>query len=55
VLVDMEGGNNLLYLPLDQLMQRRPAPLATAEPPPASAAPPAGAAVPRSRERDGAR
>ncbi len=24
VLVDTEGGNNLLYLPLDQLMQRRP-------------------------------
>jgi membrane protease subunit HflK len=56
VLVDTEGGNNLLYLPLDQLMQRRPVPLATAEPPPASAAPPAtSAAVPRSRERDGAR
>jgi len=25
VLIDTEGGNNLLYLPLDQLMQRRPA------------------------------
>ena len=25
VLVDVEGGNNLMYLPLDKLMQQRPA------------------------------
>jgi membrane protease subunit HflK len=52
VLVDTEGGNNLLYLPLDQLVQRRqnsPPP----ESPPASAAPPTTpSTAPRSRERE---
>jgi membrane protease subunit HflK len=38
VLLDTEGGNNLLYLPLDQLIQRRPNP--PQEPPPTSSAPP---------------
>ena len=53
VLVDTEGGNNLLYLPLDQLMQRRPT-LPAVEPPPAgvSAAPPATGAGARSRDRE---
>jgi membrane protease subunit HflK len=55
VLVDTEGGNNLLYLPLDQLVQRRPAPVAI-EPPPVTAAPPTpNATTPRSRDRDGGR
>ncbi len=51
VLVDTEGGNNVLYLPLDQLMQRRsaaPAPEAATP----SAAPPPTTSTPRSRERD---
>jgi membrane protease subunit HflK len=53
VLVDTEGGNNLLYLPLDQLMQRRPAPIPAAEPTPLSVTPPAPTSTaPRSRERD---
>ncbi len=51
VLVDTDGGNNLIYLPLDQLMQRRPATgttdrTVTASPPPANSSPS------RSRERD---
>jgi len=52
VLVDTEGGNNLLYLPLDQLVQRRP-PAAPEVQPPATAAPPSSpnTAV-RSRERE---
>ncbi len=51
VLVDTEGGNNLLYLPLDQLIQRRPVP--PPEQPPASSAPPSAptpAVRPRERE-----
>jgi membrane protease subunit HflK len=52
VLVDTEGGNNLLYLPLDQLMQRRSGSV-TAEPlPSSSAAPPPPSTGARSRERD---
>jgi membrane protease subunit HflK len=52
VLVDTEGGNNLLYLPLDQLMQRRP-PLPSADStPPSTSAPAANNVAPRSRERD---
>jgi membrane protease subunit HflK len=51
VLVDTEGGNNLLYLPLDQLMQRRQA--VTVESPPATlSAPAANNVAPRSRERE---
>lgn len=51
VLVDTPGGNNLLYLPLDQLIQRRQAAgttdrTITASPPAASSS------APRSRERD---
>ena len=52
VLVDTEGGSNLLYLPLDQLVQRRQ----TSPPPdsaPASApAPTTPSTAPRSRERE---
>jgi membrane protease subunit HflK len=56
VLVDTEGGNNLLYLPLDQLVQRRPAPTPTVEPTPLSVTPPAPTpTTPRSRERDATR
>jgi modulator of FtsH protease HflK len=51
VLVDTEGGNNLLYLPLDQLVQRRSATPA-AEPLPASVAPPPAPTPTRSRERE---
>jgi membrane protease subunit HflK len=51
VLVDTDGGNNLLYLPLDQLIQRRPLP--PPEQPPANSAPPSApspAVRPRERE-----
>src|SRR6185436_929964 len=51
VLVDTDGGNNLLYLPLDQLIQRRPN--AAPEQPPANTAPPSApspAVRPRERE-----
>jgi len=51
VLVDTDGGNNLLYLPLDQLIQRRPN--AAPEQPPANTAPPSSpspAVRPRERE-----
>lgn len=52
VLVDTEGGNNMLYLPLDQLMQRRP-PAPALEPTNSTAAPPATTGtVVRSRERE---
>ena len=55
VLVDTEGGNNLLYLPLDKLVERRST-TSTAEPQvPSSAAPPQSSSAPRSRERDSAR
>jgi modulator of FtsH protease HflK len=51
VLVDTDGGNNLLYLPLDQLVQRRPPP--PTEPPTSNAAPPSTPNAPvRPRERD---
>ena len=50
VLIDTEGGSNLLYLPLDQLVQRRPT--AVPEPAPSSVAPPPSATAPRSRERE---
>lgn len=56
VLVDTEGGNNLLYLPLDQLMQRRP----TSSPETGSGvttvtpgAPMTNNVAPRSRDREG--
>jgi membrane protease subunit HflK len=52
VLVDTEGGNNLLYLPLDQLVQRRQSSLPP-EPAPASApAQTTPSTAPRSRERE---
>jgi membrane protease subunit HflK len=53
VLVDTEGGNNVLYLPLDQLVRPRSSP-ASAEPAPLSmsAPPPPPANTARSRERD---
>jgi membrane protease subunit HflK len=52
VLVDTEGGNNMLYLPLDQLMQRRPTPLPP-EPSSTTTAPPSPTStVMRSRERE---
>ena len=54
VLVDTEGGNNLLYLPLDQLMQRRQAPAPAVETQPTLTLPPPApnVAAPRSRERE---
>jgi membrane protease subunit HflK len=54
VLVDTEGGNNLLYLPLDQLVQRRSTSPAV-EPLPSSAVPPPASTTPRSRDRDAGR
>ena len=52
VLVDTEGGGNLLYLPLDQLMQGRQG-VTNAEPlPPSVSAPAANNVAPRSRERE---
>jgi modulator of FtsH protease HflK len=52
VLVDTNGGNNLLYLPLDQLVQRRPLPPPT-ESPASNAAPPSTPSTPvRPRERE---
>ena len=52
VLVDTEGGNNLLYLPLDQLVQRRQS-SPPQEPAPTSApAPTTPSTAPRSRERE---
>jgi membrane protease subunit HflK len=53
VLVNTEGGNNLLYLPLDQLVQRRPSTSSDSSPPaPSVAAPAATSPVPSSRMRD---
>jgi membrane protease subunit HflK len=52
VLVDTEGGNNLLYLPLDQLVQRRPSLSPPAEAPTTSPPPAAPSTPVRSRERD---
>jgi membrane protease subunit HflK len=54
VLVDTEGGNNLLYLPLDQLVQRRSSP-PVAEPVQSTVSPPPASTTPRSRERDAGR
>jgi membrane protease subunit HflK len=52
VLVDTDGGNNVLYLPLDQLMQRRSA-APGLEPTTTTVAPPsASGTVVRSRERE---
>jgi membrane protease subunit HflK len=52
VLVDTEGGNNMLYLPLDQLMQRRPSAPAV-EPSTTTVAPTTGInTTGRSRERE---
>jgi membrane protease subunit HflK len=54
VLVDTEGGNNLLYLPLDQLMQRRSSSSAVDTPSIPSSATPSNpsSTVIRSRERE---
>jgi membrane protease subunit HflK len=55
VLVDSKQGSNMLYLPLDKIMQQvaqTPAPVAEA---PANAAPAAPAATPDSRSRDALR
>ena len=48
VLIDQKGGNNLLYLPLDKLMQVTGAPAETAKP--AEATPPQEPTTARSRE-----
>jgi membrane protease subunit HflK len=53
VLVDTEGGNNLLYLPLDQLTQRRPTQLPQAETTTVTPNPMTNNVAPRSREREG--
>jgi len=53
VLVDTKGGNNLLYLPLEQLMQRRAAAERGVETSPGvTAVAPSPNVVPRSRERE---
>jgi len=52
VLVDTEGGNNLLYLPLDQLVQRRPSPPPPQQPATSAAPPSAPNTAVRSRERE---
>ena len=52
VLVDTEGGNNVLYLPLDQLMQRRSSVPAADPEVPDAAAPPSSNSAPRARERE---
>ena len=52
VLVNTEGGNNMLYLPLDQLIQRRSS-VPPAEPSATTSAPPSGTSSnARSRERE---
>lgn len=60
VLVDSRQGSNLLYLPLDKLLQMPPAGLegsaaAAGNPAPAVPAPAPAAAIPDSRTRDAAR
>jgi modulator of FtsH protease HflK len=52
VMVESRSGSNLLYLPLDRLMQQAgiPAPAATASPPAVPATDPAAGADPRARE-----
>jgi membrane protease subunit HflK len=54
VLVDTEGGNNMLYLPLDQLMQRRASrPSLEAAPPTTTVTQPSpSSGAQRSRERE---
>jgi membrane protease subunit HflK len=52
VLVDTEGGNNLLYLPLDQLVQRRSNPPAAESAQTPAATPAPSVTAPRARERD---
>jgi membrane protease subunit HflK len=52
VLVDTEGGNNLLYLPLDQLVQRRPATASDSAPAPTLSSPPSPSVTPSSRVRE---
>jgi membrane protease subunit HflK len=52
VLVDTEGGNNLLYLPLDQLMQRRPVLPGDEAPRGSTSLPMTNNVAPRSRERE---
>jgi membrane protease subunit HflK len=52
VLVDTEGGNNLLYLPLDQLVQRRSEPPAATPPSPSAAAPTSSSGTSRDRVRE---
>lgn len=56
VLVDTRAGSNLLYLPLDKLMQQAAgAAVAAPTPPPLPAEAPAAAATSDSRSRDGGR
>jgi membrane protease subunit HflK len=50
VLVDSHGSSNLLYLPLDKLMQQSGAPAAAAAPAPAPAAPADSSSLDRSRD-----
>jgi modulator of FtsH protease HflK len=52
VLVDTEGSNNMLYLPLDQLTQRRPTALPQAETTTTPAGPMTNNVGPRSRDRE---
>lgn len=55
VMVDSRNGSNLLYLPLDKLMQAAGAPAGAAVPAPAESAAPVGSAAPDARSRDGQR
>ena len=56
VMVDSRNGSNLLYLPLDKLMQAAGASTAgAAVPAPAESAAPVGSAAPDARSRDGQR
>jgi membrane protease subunit HflK len=52
VLIDTDGGNNVMYLPLDQLVQRRAALPPNDLTPGATATPLPSGAAPRSRERE---
>jgi membrane protease subunit HflK len=53
VLVDTQGGNNLLYLPLDQLVQRRASPPPPGPSAPTTVAPPSPtSSSSRARERE---
>lgn len=57
VMIDSRNGSNLLYLPLDKLMQAAGAPAAAgaAVPAPAETTVPAGSPAPDARSRDGQR